>query len=64
MLLPPGNIKVKIYETIILPLVLYVFETWSLTLRAELRLTVYEERVLEENIGPLRDELKRGWKKL
>jgi hypothetical protein len=59
MLLPPENIEVKIYETIIFPLVLYVFETWSLTLRAEHRLTVYEE-----NIGPLRDELKRGWKKL
>jgi hypothetical protein len=38
--------NVKIYRTIILPLVLYVYETWSLTLREECRLRVFENRVL------------------
>jgi hypothetical protein len=40
------NIKVKIYKTIILPVVLYGCETWSLTLREEHRLRVFENRVL------------------
>jgi hypothetical protein len=40
------NVKVKIYKTIILPVVLYVCETWSLTLREEYRLRVFENRVL------------------
>jgi hypothetical protein len=40
------NIKVGIYKTIILPVVLYGCETWSLTLREERRLRVYEKRVL------------------
>jgi hypothetical protein len=42
------NVKVKIYKTIILPVVLYGCETWSLTLREEHRLRVFENRVLRE----------------
>jgi hypothetical protein len=40
------NVKVKIYKTIILPVILYGCETWSLTLREERRLRVFENRVL------------------
>jgi hypothetical protein len=49
------NIKIKIYRTIILPFVLYGYETWSFTLREELRLRVYEYRVLRRVFGPKRD---------
>jgi hypothetical protein len=42
------NVKVKIYKTIILPFVLYGCETWSLTLREEHRLRVFENRVLRQ----------------
>jgi hypothetical protein len=51
------NIKVKIYKTIILPLVLYGCETGSLTLREEHRLRVFENRVLRRIFGPKRDEV-------
>ena len=50
------NLKIKIYRTIILPVVLYGCETWSLTLREEHRLRVFEERVLRRIFGP-----KKGW---
>ena len=40
------NLKIKIYKTIILPVVLYGCETWSLTLREECRLRVFENRIL------------------
>jgi len=43
------NLKIKMYRIIILPIVLYGFETWSLTLREERRLRVFENRVLGEN---------------
>jgi hypothetical protein len=46
------NVKVKIYKTIILPVVLYVCETWSLTLREEHKLRVFENRVLRRIFGP------------
>jgi hypothetical protein len=49
------NIKVKIYKTIILPVVLYRCETWSLTLREEHRLRVFENRVLRRIFLPKRD---------
>ena len=49
------NLKIKIYRTIILPMVLYGCETWSLTLREEHRLRVFENRVLREVFGPKRD---------
>jgi hypothetical protein len=57
------NTKIKIYRTIILPVVLYGCETWSLTLREEHRLRVFENRVLRRIFGPKRDvvtgELRR-----
>ena len=49
------NLKIKIYRTIILPVVLYGCETWSLTLREEHRLRVFENRVLRRIFGPKRD---------
>jgi hypothetical protein len=51
------NVKIKIYRTIILPVVLYGFESWSLTLREECRLRVFENRVLRRIFGPKRDEV-------
>jgi hypothetical protein len=50
------NVKVKIYKTIILP-VLYGCETWSLTSREEHRLRVFENRLLRRIFGPERDEV-------
>ena len=58
------NLKIKIYRTIILPLVLYGCETWSLTLREERRLRVSENRVLRRVFGPKRDEVMGEWRKL
>jgi hypothetical protein len=58
------NVKVKIYKTIILPVVLYGCEIWSLTLREEHRLRVFENRVLRRIFGPKRDEVTGEWKKL
>jgi hypothetical protein len=45
------NIKIKIYRTIIFPVVLYWYETWSLTLREERRLRVFENRALRRMLG-------------
>ena len=58
------TLKIKIYRTIILPVVLYECETWSLTLREERRLRVFENRVLRRVFGPKRDEVTGEWKKL
>jgi hypothetical protein len=58
------NVKVKIYTTIILPVVFYGCETWSLTLREEHRLKVFENRVLRGIFGPTRDEVTGEWRKL
>ena len=49
--------KSKIYRTIILPVVLYGCETWSLTLGEERRLRVFGNRVLRRVFGPKRDEV-------
>jgi hypothetical protein len=49
-------LKIKIYKTVILPVVLYGCETWSLTLREEYRLRVFETRVLRRIFGPKREE--------
>ena len=57
-------LKIKIYITIILPVVLYGCETWSLTLREERRLRVFENRVLRRVFGPRRDEVTGEWRKL
>jgi hypothetical protein len=62
--LPSINVKIKIYKTIVLPVVLYGCETWSLTLREEHRLRVFENRVLRRIFGPKRDEVTGGWGKL
>jgi len=50
--------KIKIYRTIILPIVLCGCETWSLTLREEHRLRVFENKVLRRIFGPKRDEVR------
>jgi hypothetical protein len=55
--LPIQNLKIKIYITIILPVVLYGCETRSLTLREERRLRLFENRVLRRIFGPKRDEV-------
>jgi len=58
------KLKIKIYRTIILPVVLCGCETWSLTLREERRLRVFENRVLSRVFGPKRDEVTGEWRKL
>ena len=60
----PKNLKIKIYRTIILPVVLYGCETWSLTLREDHRLRVFENRVLMRIFGPKRDGVTGKWRKL
>jgi hypothetical protein len=60
----PRNLKVKIYKTVILPIVLYGCETCSLTLREEHRLRVFENRVLRRIFGPKRDEAMGEWRKM
>jgi hypothetical protein len=57
-------VKIIIYKNIILPVILYESETWSLTLREEHRLRVFENRVLRRIFGPTRDEVTGGWRKL
>ena len=57
------NFKIKFYRTIILPVVLYGCDTWSLTLREEHRLWVFENRVLKRIFGPKRDEVTE-WRRL
>jgi hypothetical protein len=57
-------VKIKIYKTIILPVVLYWCETLSLTLREEHRLWVFENRVLRRIFGPKRNKVTGGWRKL
>jgi hypothetical protein len=51
------NLKIRIYKTIILPVVLSGCETWSLTLREEHRLGVFENRMLRRIFGPKRDKV-------
>ena len=58
------NLKIKIYRIIILPVVLYGCETWSLTLREERRLRVFENRVLRRVFGPKRDEVTGEYEKI
>jgi hypothetical protein len=50
------NIKIRIYKTITLPVVLYGCETWSLTVREEQKLRMFENRVLRRIFGPKRGE--------
>jgi hypothetical protein len=61
----PKKLKIKKYRTIILPVVLYRCEIWSLTLREERRLRVFENRVLRRVFGPKSDDEVTGeWRKL
>jgi hypothetical protein len=55
------NLKIKIYRTIILPFVSYGCETWSLILREERRLRVFENRVLRRIFGLKRYEVTGEW---
>jgi hypothetical protein len=57
------KLKIKLYKTVILPVVLYECETWSLILRKEHRLRVSENRVLRKIFGPKREE-DGSWRKL
>jgi hypothetical protein len=57
------NLKIRIYKTIVLPVVLYGCETWSLSLREEHRLRVFENRVLRWLFGPKIDEATGEWRK-
>ena len=62
--LPSKNLKIKIYRTIILPVVLYGCETWSLTLGEERRLRVFENRVLRRVFEPKEGRGNRGMEKI
>ncbi|KAJ4426460.1 hypothetical protein ANN_27274 [Periplaneta americana] len=57
-------LKVRIYKTVILPVVLYGCETWTLTLREEQSLRVFENKVLRKIFGAKRDEVTGEWRKL
>jgi hypothetical protein len=57
------NLKIKIYKTVILPVVLYGCKTWSLTFGEEHRLRVFENRVLRKIFAPKREE-DESWRKL
>jgi hypothetical protein len=58
------NLKIKIYRTIILPIVLYGCETWSLTLREKRQLKVFENMVLRRIFGPRKDGVTGEWRRL
>jgi hypothetical protein len=58
------NVKIRIYKTTILPVVLYGCETWSLTLREGHKLRVFKNRLLRKIFGPKRDGVTGGWRKL
>jgi hypothetical protein len=58
------NLKIRMYRSIILPVVLYGCETWSLILREERSLRVFENRVQRRIFGPKRDEVMEEWRKL
>jgi hypothetical protein len=58
------NLKIRIYKTLILPVVLYACETWSLTLREDHKLRVFENRALRRIFGPSRNEMTGGCIKL
>jgi hypothetical protein len=58
------NVKIRIYKTIILPVALYGCETWTLILREEHRLRVFENRMLRRIFEPKKYEATGGWRKL
>jgi hypothetical protein len=58
------GIKIKLYRTIILSVVWYGCATWSVTLREEHRLRVFENRILRKIFGPKRNEVARKWRRV
>jgi hypothetical protein len=58
------HVKVRIYKTIILPVVLHGCATWSLIVREKHKLKVFENRVLRRIFEPKRDGVTSGWRKL
>jgi hypothetical protein len=58
------NTKISVYRTIILPVVLYGCETWSLTLKKEQRLRVFKNSVLRRIFAPKRDDVTGEWRRL
>jgi hypothetical protein len=58
------NTKIRVYRTVVLPVVLYGCATSSLTLREEQRLRVFEDRVLRRIFGPKRDKATGEWRRL
>jgi hypothetical protein len=56
-----NDVKIRTHNTIVLPVVLYGCETWSLTVREEHKLRVFENRVLRRIFGPKRDGVTGGW---
>jgi hypothetical protein len=58
------NTKIRVYRTAVLGVVLYGCETWSLTLREEQRLGVFEDWALRRIFGPKRDEATGEWRRL
>jgi hypothetical protein len=58
------NTKIRVYRTIILPVVLYGRETWSLTLREEQKLRAFKNKVLRRIFGPKREEVTGEWRRL
>jgi hypothetical protein len=59
----PKNVKIMIYRTMILPVVLYGCETWSLTLTEEQKPSLFKNRVLKKIFGP-KDKVAGAWRKL
>jgi hypothetical protein len=60
----PKNVNIRIFKNIILPVVLYRYETWTLIVREEHRLRVFENRVLRRIFGSKRYEVVGGWRRL
>jgi hypothetical protein len=58
------NVKIRISRTVILPVVLYGCGIWSLTLKEEHKVRMFENRVLRRIFGRKRDEVMGGWRKL
>jgi hypothetical protein len=63
-LLSDRNTKIKIYRIIVVPVVLYGCETWSITLREGHRLKVFKNRVLRKIFGPKWDKVTENWRRL
>jgi hypothetical protein len=59
----PKNVKIEIYRTIILPVLVYGCKTWSLTLREKCRLRVFKNRMQRRIFGPKRDEITGEWRR-